>query len=114
MKSLLPRALFISCIVVFSIFNISSFISFPHCKIIKLVNNDTKRATLEKVSTAYHEAGHVIVAHYLKNAPKIVSVTIVPKQNYLGKIVHEFINKTHATKDEFLDYCLEYGRSCCY
>ena len=108
MTSVLPRALFISYIVLFSIFSISSFISFSHCKIFQQVKNDSRtleKDTFEKVSTAYHEAGHVLVAYYLNNAPKIVSVTVVPKKGaYLGRVLHEFMNESHATKDEFLDY----------
>ena len=108
MTPVLRRTLFILYIVLFSIFSISSFISFSHCKIFQHIKNDSKTLekedTLEKVSTAYHEAGHVIVGHYLKNAPKIVSVSIVPKKGSLGQVLHEFINKSDATKDEFLDY----------
>ena len=102
------RTLFILYIVFFSFFSLSSLISFTHYKIFQQIKNDSetlqREDTLEKVSTAYHEAGHVIVAHFLKNAPKIVSVSIVPKKGSLGQVQHEFINKSDATKDEFLDY----------
>ena len=107
MTPVLRRTLFILYIVLFSIFSLFS-ISFSHCKIFQHIKNDSKTLekedTLEKVSTAYHEAGHVIVGHYLKNAPKIVSVSIIPKKGSLGQVLHEFINKSDATKDEFLDY----------
>ncbi len=38
----------------------------------------------EKRATAYHEAGHALVAYYLKKADPVHKITIIPRGNALG------------------------------
>ena len=39
-------------------------------------------------STAYHEAGHTLVAYYTKDATPLHKVTIIPRGTSLGHVSH--------------------------
>jgi cell division protease FtsH len=65
----------------------------------------------EKVTTAYHEAGHTLVAKLLPNADKVHKVTIIPRGKALGitqQLPEE--DKYTYTKDYLLDrLCVLFG-----
>jgi cell division protease FtsH len=65
----------------------------------------------EKVTTAYHEAGHTLVAKLLPNADKVHKVTIIPRGRALGitqQLPEE--DKYTYTKDYLLDkLCVLFG-----
>ncbi len=55
------------------------------------------------VNTAYHEAGHAIVATYIKEAEKVQTITIVPRGHALGATVtKDEIEKVQTTYKELL------------
>jgi cell division protease FtsH len=65
----------------------------------------------EKVTTAYHEAGHTLIAKLLPNADKVHKVTIIPRGKALG-ITQQFPeeDKYTYTKDYLLDrLCVLFG-----
>ena len=41
------------------------------------------------LNTAYHEAGHTLVAYYTKDSKKLHKVTIIPRGNALGYVSTE-------------------------
>ncbi len=65
----------------------------------------------EKVTTAYHEAGHTLVAKLLPNADKVHKVTIIPRGKALGitqQLPEE--DKYTYTKDYLIDrLCVLFG-----
>ena len=65
----------------------------------------------EKITTAYHEAGHTLVAKLLPNADKVHKVTIIPRGKALGitqQLPEE--DKYTYTKDYLLDkLCVLFG-----
>ena len=48
----------------------------------KLKINDTETNSI----TAYHEAGHALVAYYTKDAPALHKITIMPHGHSLGHV----------------------------
>ena len=55
------------------------------------------------LSTAYHEAGHAIVATFIKEAEKVQTITIVPRGKALGlTVTKDEIEKSHITYKELL------------
>jgi len=65
----------------------------------------------EKVTTAYHEAGHTLVAKLLPNADKVHKVTIIPRGKALG-ITQQLPEEDRYTytKDYLLDrLCVLFG-----
>ncbi len=53
--------------------------------------------------TAYHEAGHAIVATYVKEAEKVQTITVIPRGHSLGATVtKDEIEKTNYTYKELL------------
>ncbi len=65
----------------------------------------------EKVTTAYHEAGHTLVAKLLPNADKVHKVTIIPRGRALG-ITQQLPEEDRYTytKDYLLDrLCVLFG-----
>ena len=54
-------------------------------------------------STAYHEAGHAIVAAYIKEAEKVQTITVVPRGHALGvTVTRDEIEKAQVTYKELL------------
>ncbi|ADY73677.1 ATP-dependent metalloprotease FtsH [Desulfurobacterium thermolithotrophum DSM 11699] len=65
----------------------------------------------EKVTTAYHEAGHTLIAKLLPNADKVHKVTIIPRGKALG-ITQQLPEEDRYTytKDYLLDrLCVLFG-----
>jgi cell division protease FtsH len=100
----------------------------------KLIDNETLREAVEKVAlgpalkskiitekqkklTAYHEAGHALMASILPNAQKVQKITIIPRGRAAGYTfnVDDDNDAITRTKSEFLDdikvlfggYCTE-------
>ncbi len=57
----------------------------------------------EKRNTAYHEAGHALVAATLPDADPVHKVTIIPRGMALGVTMQLPIDDKHAYKKDFLD-----------
>lgn len=67
-----------------------------------LPNKEIVISDAERLSTAYHEAGHALVQLYLEGSHVFYKVTIEPRGNMLG-VTHFFSdNNNVATKDELL------------
>lgn len=60
----------------------------------------------EEYSTAVHEAGHALIACFLKHAPKIEKVTISSDEDdlFLGAVFFEDQKKFDITRTEILDH----------
>jgi len=56
----------------------------------------------EKVNTAYHEAGHTLVAHLLPGTDPIHKVTIIPRGRALGLTQQLPIDERHTYNKEYL------------
>jgi len=56
----------------------------------------------EKRSTAYHEAGHALVAKKLPNADPVYKVTIIPRGRAMGVTQQLPIDDRHTYKKDFL------------
>ncbi len=64
-----------------------AMIDFEEAKDKVLMGKERKSMVMneeEKRSTAYHEAGHALVAHYLPHADPLHKVTIIPRGRALG------------------------------
>jgi len=58
----------------------------------------------EKRITAYHEAGHALIAHYLPNADPVQKISIISRGQAAGYTLKlPLIDKHFQTKKEFLD-----------
>ncbi len=56
----------------------------------------------EKINTAYHEAGHTLVAHLLPGTDPIHKVTIIPRGRALGLTQQLPIDERHTYNREYL------------
>jgi cell division protease FtsH len=68
----------------------------------------------EKRTTAYHEAGHVLVAKKLPEADPVHKVTIIPRGRALGVTTYLPIDEKHTYSKEYLEAMIAYamgGRS---
>lgn len=68
----------------------------------------------EKKVTAYHEAGHVLVAKFLPEADPVHKVTIIPRGRALGVTTYIPIDEKHTYSREYLETMITYalgGRS---
>ncbi|MCZ6695044.1 MAG: AAA family ATPase, partial [Acidobacteria bacterium] len=60
----------------------------------------------EKRLTAYHEAGHAVVAHFMPHADPVHKVTIIPRGSALGVTQQLPIGDRHNYTREYLDSTL--------
>lgn len=58
---------------------------------------------VEKTATAYHEAGHTTVSHFVKFADRAEKVTIVPRGGSLGHTMFAPIERTSFWRREMID-----------
>jgi cell division protease FtsH len=59
----------------------------------------------DKKLTAYHEAGHALVAHFMPKADPVHRISIVSRGMALGfTLIHPDGEKTHQTKQELLEH----------
>ncbi len=63
----------------------------------------------EKKVTAYHEAGHVLVAKYLPEADPVHKVTIIPRGRALGVTTYLPIDEKHTYSREYLESMITYA-----
>jgi cell division protease FtsH len=63
----------------------------------------------EKRVTAYHEAGHVLVAKHLPDADPVHKVTIIPRGRALGVTTYLPIDEKHTYSKEYLDAMITYA-----
>ena len=58
----------------------------------------------EKKLTAYHEAGHAVVSHYLENEDPVHQISIIPRGMAGGYTLHRPTeDKKYTTKNDMLD-----------
>jgi cell division protease FtsH len=63
----------------------------------------------EKRVTAYHEAGHVLVARHLPDADPVHKVTIIPRGRALGVTTYLPIDEKHTYSKEYLVAMITYA-----
>ncbi len=63
----------------------------------------------EKRMTAYHEAGHVLVAKMLKDADPVHKVTIIPRGRALGVTTYLPIDEKHTYSKDYLEAMIAYA-----
>ncbi len=63
----------------------------------------------EKRVTAYHEAGHVLVAKHLPDADPVHKVTIIPRGRALGVTTYLPIDEKHTYSKEYLEAMITYA-----
>ncbi|MBI5647234.1 MAG: ATP-dependent metallopeptidase FtsH/Yme1/Tma family protein [Ignavibacteriae bacterium] len=63
----------------------------------------------EKRLTAYHEAGHVLVAKMLPEADPVHKVTIIPRGRALGVTTYLPIDEKHTYSKEYLEAMITYA-----
>ena len=63
----------------------------------------------EKKTTAYHEAGHVLVAKMMPEADPVHKVTIIPRGRALGVTTYLPIDEKHTYSKEYLEAMIAYA-----
>ena len=63
----------------------------------------------EKKTTAYHEAGHVIVAKMIPEADPVHKVTIIPRGRALGVTTYLPIDEKHSYSKEHIEAIIAYA-----
>lgn len=63
----------------------------------------------EKRTTAYHEAGHVLVAKKLPEADPVHKVTIIPRGRALGITTYLPIDEKHTYSKDYLEAMIAYA-----
>lgn len=63
----------------------------------------------EKKTTAYHEAGHVIVAKMIPESDPVHKVTIIPRGRALGVTTYLPIDEKHTYSKEYLEAMIAYS-----
>ncbi len=63
----------------------------------------------EKKTTAYHEAGHVLVAKMIPEADPVHKVTIIPRGRALGVTTYLPIDEKHSYSKEYLEAMIAYA-----
>lgn len=63
----------------------------------------------EKKMTAYHEAGHVLVAKFLPEADPVHKVTIIPRGRALGVTTYLPIDEKHTYGKNYLEAMITYA-----
>lgn len=63
----------------------------------------------EKRTTAYHEAGHVLVAKKIPEADPVHKVTIIPRGRALGVTTYLPIDEKHTYSKEYLEAMIAYA-----
>ncbi len=63
----------------------------------------------EKRTTAYHEAGHVLVAKMIPEADPVHKVTIIPRGRALGVTTYLPIDEKHTYSKEYLQAMIAYA-----
>ncbi|MBI4418682.1 MAG: ATP-dependent zinc metalloprotease FtsH [Ignavibacteriales bacterium] len=63
----------------------------------------------EKKVTAYHEAGHVLVARFLPEADPVHKVTIIPRGRALGVTTYLPIDEKHTYSRDYLESMITYA-----
>ena len=82
-----------------------SMIDFEEAKDKVMMGVERKSMILtpeEKKITAYHEAGHALVAHYTKNSDPIHKISIIPRGRALGITAQLPDHEKHNYSKEFL------------
>ncbi len=63
----------------------------------------------EKKTTAYHEAGHVLVARMIPEADPVHKVTIIPRGRALGVTTYLPMDEKHTYSKEYLEAMIAYA-----